>query len=1197
MKQLATLLALLLMTFSVAHSETFSEGGIYYETIDNNLNVCVAPAPQGQNYSGDIVIRGSVDHQGRTYSVTSIGKGAFQGATGMTSIKMDATIGSIEDAAFQGCTGITSVEIPDRTTFIGVSAFEGCSKLGTVTLSSRLSTIKDRAFAECAALSRIDVKDKITSIGDQAFLNCAKLSTIALPSRLTKIGNSAFEGCSVLNNVTLGSNLTFIGEAAFKDCQTLGAIAIPEKITEIKAMTFSGCQVLSKVTYPSGISIIGAAAFKGTAFTSMTIPATVTEMGDEAFNSAKTLSAVTFDDSTTPLKYGNNVFTGCPVESVKLGRTLNYMQGATGAFADQLKLKTVNVTSSVSTLPAAIFKGCTALVNVTVESGLREVGANAFESCETLVSLQLPETVSIIRPYAFCNCFMLSDFTIPSKVETIELQSFYRCRRLKTPDLTNIKEIKNQAFFGCDDIDGVTLSPKLVTIGNDAFGDCLSLSSISIPGTVINIGDGVFYGCKKLTSVKFEAGSKPLAIGSELFIDSPVREFELGRDLQYKGASDKSLFDGNTTLSDVEILGSVTCIADNMFSGCEALSSITLPASITKVGNGAFGNCPALASITSRNDNAPAAVTGSFSTEVYNNATVTVPDGSESAYRTAAGWQNFKQFKEMPSVPKYTVSVSTSGPGSVTVNGSAASSITVKQGDPLTIVATPEDGKTLLSASYTMGGKSVAFKGSATITAVTGNVDVTATFGDEPEILPTSLTISPAKVSIGVDESVQLFVTCEPEDASNAVSWSIVSGNGIATVDASGLVTGVKGGMAEVKATASNGVSATATVIVTDSKSHIENIPSLSVGQKWQARLLIDNSPVTEGVTWTSSNPSEVAITESGLMTIKVQKYDIVNAIITARHAGADYVYEYAVMPANLYSFTGDNGLGYVYNPSLDGVVIAEYEEYQPSSASVTISDTAIDNYGYSYPVTGIETLRLADYVTSLTLPASIRYIGTANFVSLSTLVIEATEVPATSDLRLWDDTKVFVPASAVEAYRADAEWGQYQIFAIGETPVYRYTVYFLPQAEAPAVGTPYCYIWSKTTGKEYCGNWPGSPMTSVDINGRMGWKYSLEVEDKIDSPMVIFNDSRAQTGDMELVNNGLYDWADIIGTFAGISEVVTDNSAISVDGLTIKAEGDIKVYTLSGVLAAEGNGSVTVPCGGAYVVVTPAGAAKVMIK
>lgn len=1199
MKQLVTLLTLLLVSYGVARSETFKEGGIWYETVDNNQNVCVAPVQQNEaNYSGSISVPGSVFHAGRDYAVTSIGKGAFSGATGMTAITMDGSIGSIEDAAFQGCTGITSVEIPQRTTFVGASAFEGCTKLGTVTLSSRLNIIKNRAFADCSSLSRIDVEDKVTSIGDEAFLNCSKLSTIALPSGLKSIGNSAFAGCSALDNITLGNNLTVIGTAAFKDCKALKNVTIPEKITEIKAMTFSGCSVLSGVTFPSRLSIIGASAFNGTALTSITIPATVGEIGDEAFNSSKALMSVIFSDSDTPIKYGNEVFTGCPVESLVLGRTLNYMQGATGAFANQTKLKTVKVTSTATTLPEAIFRNCTALVNVTVESGLREVGQSAFQSCETLVRLQLPETVSIIRSYAFANCYVLSDFILPPKVETIELQTFYRCRRLKTPELVNIKEIKNQAFYGCDDIDGLTLSQKLVTIANNAFADCLSLSAISIPGTVINMGDGVFYGCKKLATVTFEAGSKPLSLGSEIFVDCPVRELELGRDIIYRGDSDKYLFDGNTTLYDVNILGSVTSIADNMFSGCEVLTEIVLPSSVTKVGNGAFGNCPELASITSKNETVPSAVTGSFSSEVYNNAVLTVPADSESAYRNAPGWKNFKQFKQLPSVPKYTVSVEYSGPGNVTVNGSTSGEITVKKGDPLTIVSTPDKGKTVISASYTMGSMTHAFTTSATIESVTDNVSVSVQFGEEPEILPSSISITPEKVSIGMGESVQLFVTCEPEDASGLVTWSVQSGSDVVTVDASGLVTGVSAGMAVVKAITPNGLSATATVIVIDGTSHIEEIPSLEVGQKWQARLLINNNPVTAGVKWTSSNPSEVSVSDNGLVTVKKQKYDWVTTLITATYQNTEYVYEYTVLPVNIYSFVGDDGLSYVYNSQLDGVVVENYQPYEPSSSNMTIGASAVDGFGFGYPVKGIETLRLADYVTSLTLPASIVYIGGSAYLSgLDILIILAEKVPQTEDLDLADGVMVFGPESALNAYKADSTWGRYSIFAIGSDPVHTYTVYFIPQSEAPVIGTPYCYIWSHTTGKLYSGTWPGSKMTAVDIEGKKGWRYSLEVSDPIQSPMVIFSDSSYQTGDMVLENNGIYDWSSLIGYASGITEIKADALNLTVNGLNIEAEGMIRVYNYSGIIVCEGEGHVKLPTAGAYVVVTPDGAVKIQVK
>lgn len=1203
MKQIFTYLftLILLISSNIVNAETFEVEGIYYETIDNNLNVNVTSNPNGKKYTGSISIKGSVQYTGRSYSVKGIGKSAFAGCTGLTSIQMDNTIESIEDAAFQGCTGLTSVEIPNRTTFIGVSAFEGCTKLATVTLSTYLTTIKNRAFAKCSNLSRVDVQNRITAIGDEAFLDCAKLSSISLPAGLKTIGNSAFQGCTVLSNVTLGSNLVTLGSSAFMNCKALRSITIPDNIKEIKAGVFSGCETLTSVGFPEGLSVISSNAFSGTALLSLEIPASVKEIGDQAFNGCKSLIELKFLSSSESLKYGADVFTGAPIEILSLGRTLNCAAGSTGAFKDQVRLKTLEIPSNCIKLPSNIFRGCTALVNVSIENGLREISSSAFESCEALQSLTLPETVELIGANAFSRCYILNSINLPKKVDVIEMGAFYMCRQLKTLDLSNVVEIQNQAFYGCDAINGLTFSDNLTTISNDAFGDCLSLASVSIPGNVITMGDGVFFGCSKLTSVEYKAGSKLLRMGDKVLAECPVREFVLGRDIEYTGKSDNNIFGVNTTLYETEILSSVTRICDNMFDGCEKLTDVTLPESVNKVGANAFGDCPALVSVTSLNENAPSASAGSFSSAVYKNATLTVPENAVNAYKSATGWKNFSNIKSMPGVPKFTVTATYSGSGSVMLNGLNTSTIEVRQGSSLTIVAEPESGMIVKTANYRMGGSTVSFSRSVTIPSVTADVEVNVEFGDAPAVYPTSVSISPETMRIGIGESARFYVNVTPSDAENIVTWSLTSGSGVVSVTSDGEITGLKNGMAQVTAKTINGLTATASVIVDDGSSGIEEIPQLLSGQIWQAKLIIDNAVVTSGVKWTSSNSKQLPITSDGIIQVNAQTGNEIHALLTAKYGNDEYYYDLYVCPGRTYEFVSTDGLEYYSDYELGGAVLSvTNNDFTWSSSDLVIPDYVTDEFGYQYPVVGIGTLWLPDNVTSLTLPATLKYISTLVGYNLKELYVNALTSPAVDDLRLGDNTVVYVPAEALNAYKNNNDWKYYIPRAIGGEDKFVYTVYFNPKGQTPK-NTPCCYIWCMVDGMaiQYAGTWPGSKMSSALIDGENVWKYVLETSSELDNPFIIFNDEVYQTDDLQLVNNGLYGWNGLIRTVSGIKDVEVENEhAPVINGMEISASGSIAVYAIDGTKITEGVDSVSVPNPGLYLVVTESGeATKVVIR
>ena len=99
--------------------------GINYDLVSKLKQATVIKKSSGK-YSGEVVIPESVDHEGTTYSVTSIGEEAFYNCDGLTSVTIPNSVKSIGYYAFEGCSGMTSVTIPNSVTSIGYNAFGGC---------------------------------------------------------------------------------------------------------------------------------------------------------------------------------------------------------------------------------------------------------------------------------------------------------------------------------------------------------------------------------------------------------------------------------------------------------------------------------------------------------------------------------------------------------------------------------------------------------------------------------------------------------------------------------------------------------------------------------------------------------------------------------------------------------------------------------------------------------------------------------------------------------------------------------------------------------------------------------------------------------------------------------------------------------------------------------------------------------------
>ncbi len=176
---------------------------IYYKWINNKTELAVSfqgstRSSFSNEYSGDVVIPPSVEYNGSTYSVTSIGNEAFYDCSSLISITIPNSVTSIGDYAFLNCSSLTSLTIPNSVTAIGGAAFYDCSSLSSVVFPNNISVIRTLSFS-----------------------GCNNLSTFTVPNSVTRIDRSAFAGCSSLTKIYIGNGVKCICDCAFTDCPEL----------------------------------------------------------------------------------------------------------------------------------------------------------------------------------------------------------------------------------------------------------------------------------------------------------------------------------------------------------------------------------------------------------------------------------------------------------------------------------------------------------------------------------------------------------------------------------------------------------------------------------------------------------------------------------------------------------------------------------------------------------------------------------------------------------------------------------------------------------------------------------------------------------------------------------------------------------------------------------------------------------------
>ncbi|MBR2360698.1 MAG: leucine-rich repeat protein [Bacteroidaceae bacterium] len=255
------LFSFLLLTFSlVVNAEKVQIEGIWYNLIEKAQQAEVIKAPEGTEYTGDVVIPEKVTYNELDYNVTRIGDNAFDQCTGLTNIIIPNSVTSIGGYTFYNCSSLTNITFPNTLKNIGESAFSLCSGLTNITFPNTLKNIGESAFSGCSGLTNITIPNSVTSIERYTFNGCSSLTNITIPNSVTSIGDYAFEFTG-LTNIIIPNSVTSLGWGTFVGCSNLTNITIPNSIEEIVPRLFESCSELSTINLPSSVKSINSKAF------------------------------------------------------------------------------------------------------------------------------------------------------------------------------------------------------------------------------------------------------------------------------------------------------------------------------------------------------------------------------------------------------------------------------------------------------------------------------------------------------------------------------------------------------------------------------------------------------------------------------------------------------------------------------------------------------------------------------------------------------------------------------------------------------------------------------------------------------------------------------------------------------------------------------------------------------------------------
>lgn len=213
---------------------------------------------------------------------------------------------------------------------------------------------------------------------------------------------------------------------------------------------------------------------------------------------------------------------------------------------------------------------------------------------------------------------------------------------------------------------------------------------------------------------------------------------------------------------------------------------------------------------------------------------------------------------------------------SISVAGSAAAEISTNAGTlQLTAAVLPANADQSVTWSITEGAEFASVGTDGLVTAITNGTvtvqavsTVDATLSDTIEITITNQVILPQSIEISYEEddsaifykdgTIQLYAKVLPEEASQEVTWTIIDGEGFASIDENGLVTGIEDGIATIQA-----VSVADNTIIETLEITVKNQNLESAAPYCQAAVQYDVEPITKVVFAGIDNATNAAVNAS----------------------------------------------------------------------------------------------------------------------------------------------------------------------------------------------------------------------------------------------------------------------------------------------------------------------------------------------
>ena len=379
-----------------------------------------------------------------------------------------------------------------------------------------------------------------------------------------------------------GHTVTAIGNRAFKGNLRLAAVTIPDTVTEIGQDAFSGCRNLTSVSLSNNLDSIYESAFESTAISTLSLPSKLTRLDRKAFANCTNLQHVSIPATLTTTTYGT------------------ISDDWNGPFNGCSSLNSVSFAEGITSVLLHLFENCNGLREISIPDSVTEIGEKAFKNCRNLASVSLGNNLDSIYESAF-ESTAISTLSLPNRLTRLDRKAFANCTNLQhvsipatltTTTYGTISDDWNGPFNGCSSLNSVSFAEGITSILSHLFENCNGIREIKIPDGVALIGENAF---KNSTLTSIDIPGSVTSIESKAFNScANLISIKLPDSVTAMGTA---VFEGCSNLTDVTLPGTRMNIMADTFKNCTSLKKIVLPETVQYIRSGAFSNCIALKEI------------------------------------------------------------------------------------------------------------------------------------------------------------------------------------------------------------------------------------------------------------------------------------------------------------------------------------------------------------------------------------------------------------------------------------------------------------------------------------------------------------------------------------------------------------------------------------------------------------------------